>query len=235
MITPVVADMNHNNSVNFSQLPPTLWGIIHKARQGLGFGDPKYAQRMAAVKSMGKLWAAYDFATGDDPVANANEFLAYSKLGPKDGAWLDFEDNTASEMTADEAYTFLDTVNQKRGIACGIYGGNRIREQINAQDPRWIDLAEYTPLWQCRYIASQPNSTTDLFAAIPPIAPWKSNMLIQYTGDGIGPMPHTVGGLENGADLNAFIGLFADLCRAWPGGTLPAAPAVAQAPTPQAA
>jgi GH25 family lysozyme M1 (1,4-beta-N-acetylmuramidase) len=134
--------------------------------------------------------------------------------------WLDFEDNSQSEMSGDQAYEFLDRVNQKLGRACGIYGGNRIREQIRPDDPKWIDIAKVTPLWQCRYIKAQPNNNDGLFAAIPPIAPWTSNTFIQYTGDGIGPQPHTVQGLENGADLNVFRGTRDQLVGIWAGLTL---------------
>ena len=123
-----------------------------------------------------------------------------------DGAWFDFEDNSASQMTGDQAHEFLDRVSQKLGRACGIYGGNRIREQIDPQAAKWIDMAARAPLWQCRYISVQPDDNDELFRLIQPIPPWTKNTIIQYTGDGVGPIPHTVQGLENGADLNVFIG-----------------------------
>jgi hypothetical protein len=44
--------------------------------------------------------------------------------------------------------------------------------------------------------------------------------LLQYTGDGVGPLPHTAPGLENGADLNAFDGTDDALRAAWAGGAL---------------
>jgi lysozyme len=222
-IVPAVADMNHANSVNFTDLAAAgIWGVIHKARQGTGYGDPAYLARQSLAKGAGLLWGAYDFATGDNVASNVGDFLAYAKLGPQDSAWLDFEDNTESEMSGDQAYEFLDRVSQELGRACGIYGGNRIREQIDPQSAKWIEMAKVAPLWQCRYINSQPPDVGSLFKAIPPLPPWTVNTLIQFTGDGVGPMPHTVQGLENGADLNAFNGSRDQLKATWPGGIFPA-------------
>ncbi len=228
-IIPLVADIAHFNPVNFTELKNAGFaGIIHKARQGVGVGDSKYAARMAAAKSTGLRWGAYDFATHDDVAANVAAFLATARLEPTDSAWLDFEDNAHSQMTAGQAYEFLDRVAQKRGCACGIYGGNRIREQIDRHDAKWIDMAERAPLWQCRYVKVQPADNAELFRVIAPIPPWTKNFLIQYTGDGVGPRPHTAPGLANGADLNAFNGSDEELAAAWTGWT-------AQAPTREAA
>jgi len=217
-IVPVVADMNHANSLNLTRLKAAgIWGIIHKARQGLSFEDRAYATRRKAAEDMGFLWGAYDFATHDDVEDNVDAFMATAQPGPHTSMWLDFEDNTHSQMTAAQALEFLDRVSQKTGRACGIYGGNRIREHVDPQDAGWIDMAKLAPLWQCRYISSQPDSTATLFARVPSIPPWTSNFLIQYTGDGIGPRPHTVAGLEDGADLNAYNGTLEEMTAAWAG------------------
>lgn len=229
-IVPVIADMYHANSVNFTKLKGAgIWGIIHKARQGVGFGDPAYASRRAIAEQLGFLWAAYDFATGDDVQANVDDFFKTANPSDKTGMWLDFEDNSASQMTADQAHQFLDTVNQRLGRACGIYGGNRIREQISPDDPKWVDMARITPLWQSRYISVQPIDTASLFQDIAPIPPWTSNTIIQYTADGSGPLPHTVPGLEDGADLNAFNGSYNQLVAIWAGTAIPSAVATSAA------
>jgi lysozyme len=221
-IVPVIADMYHANSVNFTKLKRAgIWGIIHKARQGVGFADPAYARRRVIAEQLGFLWAAYDFATGDDVQANVDAFLKTADPSEKTGMWLDFEDNSVSQMSADQAYLFLDMVDQRLGRACGIYGGNRIREQIPPDDPKWIDMARVTPLWQSRYISAQPKNTAALFRDIAPIPPWTMNTIIQYTGDGAGPLPHTVPGLEDGADLDAFNGSYSELAVIWPGSALP--------------
>jgi GH25 family lysozyme M1 (1,4-beta-N-acetylmuramidase) len=217
-IIPTIADIYHGNPVDFGKIAAAgIWGVIHKARQGLRYSDPSYHSRMDAAKAAGLLWAGYDFATGDDVELNVSSFLAFAALSDSDGAWLDFEDNAASQMSADQAWEFLDRVAQKRGRACGIYGGNRIREHINPNNSKWIDMAKVVPLWQCRYIGLQPADNEELFKVIHPIPPWTKNTIIQYTGDRIGPQPHTVDGLQNGADLNAFLGTRDDLAAIWPG------------------
>ncbi len=223
-IIPLVADIAHFNPVNFSELKEAGFvGVIHKARQGVAVGDPKYAARMAAAKNAGLRWGAYDFATHDDVAANVAAFLAYARLDDADSAWLDFEDNAHSQMTGEQAYEFLDRVAQERGRACGIYGGNRIREQVKPHSAKWIDMAAVAPLWQCRYIGSQPADNAELFRRVPPIPPWTSIFLLQYTGDGVGPRPHSAPGLQNGADLNAFNGAAAELAATWSGALLAAA------------
>lgn len=215
-ITPNIIDLNHANPVNFTQIVGAgILAMIHKSRQGLGFGDPLYQRRMAAAKAAGLLWGAYDFATGDPVAQNVDVFLSYSSLDQKDMAFLDFEDNTHSEMSGDQAYEFLDRVAQRRGRPCSIYGGNRIREQIDQHDPKWIDMAKTAPLWQCRYIKGQPADNEALLSAIPPIAPWTNNFIIQYTGDGVGPLPHSILGLQTGADLDVFVGTKDQLTKVW--------------------
>jgi lysozyme len=227
MITPVVADIYHGNPINFTEVVQSgIWGIIHKCTQGFA-ADPLYARRQIASRACGVLWAAYDFATGDNPVNNADNFLKRANLSSKDGAWLDFEDNTYSQMSGNQAYAFIDHVNQKLGRACGIYGGNRIREHIDPQDKKWIDLAKVTPLWYCRYMLRNFNDTAQLFQVITPPHPWTKITLIQYTGDGVGPPPHSVVGLQSGADLNAFNGARSELEAVWAGmPTTPAQPQV---------
>lgn len=222
MITPNVADIAHFNPVNFSEIVASgIWGVVHKSNQGIHVvPDDQYGKRKALAKQAGLLWGAYDFATADPVDQNVAEFLKTAALDPGDAAVLDFEDNTHSEMTSDQAAEWLDRVMQATGRAAVIYGGNRIREQIRPQDTKWIDLAKTVRLWQCRYIGGQPADNAALFAAIKPISPWTENFMIQYTGDGVGPKPHTVAGLENGADLNVFNGTREQLTAAWAGAAI---------------
>lgn len=221
-IVPVVADFNHNNTVDFAKLAGAgCVGVILKARQGIGFEDPAFRARRDAARAVGIKVGAYDFATHDDATDNAADFLKTTGIDRDLSYWLDFEDNRASQMTADQAGDFLDAVDQATGRACGIYGGNRIFEQITDDDPWWA----LHPLWLCQYKTDASLRNTDLAGLKPHIRippPWKSWFLLQYTGDGIGPNPHTMPGLENGADLNAFDGTPDQLRAAW---LLPPAPA----------
>lgn len=224
MIVPNGADMAHFNPVNFTDIAAAgIWVVLHKSNQGTHvLPDNMYAKRKPLAKQIGLGWAAYDFATGDPVAQNVAEFLKCAALDADDAAVLDFEDNTQSEMTGEEAYEWLDRVQQATGRAAIIYGGNRIREQIDPQAAKWIDMAKVVRQWQCRYIKGQPADNAALFKQTPPIPPWNSCFGIQYTGDGVGPPPHTVNGLQSGADLNVFMpgATKEQLLAAWPGAAL---------------
>jgi lysozyme len=218
-IVPTVCDMFHGNPVDFGKLAAAgMWGVIHKARQGIYISDSSYAARMEQAKVAGLLWAAYDFGVSDDIASDVATFLAFANLSDNDGVWLDFERNAASQMTGDQAFEFMDRVAQKLGRACGIYGGDQIRGQIKPDDPKWIDMAQVSSLWQCRYIGLNAADNEELFNLIKPIPPWTKNTLIQYTDGANGPQPHSVNGLDpNHDDLNAFLGTRAELAQIWPG------------------
>lgn len=226
MITPVVADMNHNNPVDFAKIAANgIVGVVHKAIQGLGFTDPAYDDRRAKAQAAGLKWGAYDFATGDKVADNVARFFAVTKPDAQTLMCLDFEDNTHSQMSGAQAHEFLDRVDQKLGRACWIYGGDRIFEEITDDDPFWAQH----PLWLCQYKTDPALRDTDLATLnnhikVPP--QWKTWTLLQYSADGKGPLPHTVPGLEQGADLNAFSGTADQLRAFWPG------PALTIKPTP---
>lgn len=238
MLVPVVADMNHNNPIGqreggelagFRAMAAAgCVGIIHKARQGVGFADNAFARRRDLAWSAGLEVGAYDFATHDDVAANVAAFLATASISDKLSYWLDFEDNGASEMTGEQAAEFLDRVDQKIGRACGIYGGNRIFEEITDDDQEDVDWWALHPLWLCQYKTDPALSDADLATLKPRIhipSQWRKPgwFLLQYTGDGHGPRPRTMPGLENGADLNVYDGTPDALRAAW------ALPAIAAA------
>jgi GH25 family lysozyme M1 (1,4-beta-N-acetylmuramidase) len=224
MLTPVVADMNHNNPISWSDLTTRsgLWGLIHKATEGPHYHDSKYAARRRLAEASGLLWGAYDFASGDPPEQNANDFLAYAGITDRSVApCLDYEQSFIhSNMTALQARIFLDTVDQKTGRACWIYGGNWVFERISTlhMSQADVDWWRMHPLWLCQYkIGIQPDTYQQLLRHLRIPRPWGAPSLIQYTGDGVGPLPHSVPGLERGADLNVFGGTKAQLTALWYG------------------
>ena len=202
MIHPVVCDLNHANQINFTKVKAAgILGIIHKATEGF-WRDPAYKSRRSAAEAMGFLWGAYSFATGDSVKANVETFFEAADPGDKTLMCLDFEDNSRSEMSGSQAREFLDRVDQKLGRACWIYGGNRIFEHVRPND----EFFAQHPLWLCQYKLIEVDSLDELNDHIKVPPPWENYTLLQYTGDGFGPRPHTVDGLEDGADLNAFGG-----------------------------
>lgn len=210
-----VADMNHNNPVDFGKLAKAgCVGVIHKASQGLGFTDNKYAARRVAAKAEGVAWGAYEFNTRDDVVKSVDHFLAIAQPDEHTSLWLDFENNPKSEMTVDQARRFLDLVDMRTGRYCGIYGGNKLKELLPGPD---AFFAKH-PLWLCQYpkASSVQDAINRGLFKLP--RPWRDvgAFLIQYTGDGIGPPPHTMDGLEKGADLSFYRGTADALRAAWP-------------------
>src|SRR5208282_5903057 len=150
----------------------------------------------------------YDFASGDPPAENAARFLADVAPSPHTLCCLDYEKSaTHSQMTAAQARTFMEAVDQKIGRACWIYGGNWVAENISVQrmSSADVDWWRMHPLWLCQYKTGvQPATYGDLLRMLRIPRPWSAPTLVQYTGDGVGPPPHTVPGLERGADLNVF-------------------------------
>ena len=61
-----------------------IWGLIHKANQGLGVNDPAYAGRTRNACLGGLLTGAYHFNTGDTIPGQVNHFFdAAIKLARK--------------------------------------------------------------------------------------------------------------------------------------------------------
>lgn len=225
-----VADMYHGNPVDFGKLAAASWngikcvGAIHKASQGARDADPAYASRRGLALRAGLLWGAYGFNTGELVAAQVAEFL---KVAAPDATMLlalDFEDNSQSNMSLAQACEWLDRVEQSQGRYCRMYSGNRLKELIvHATTAQRDFLAACADrLWGCQYAAA----FKDVDAAGKPL-PWAAPFLWQDTGDGIGPQPHTLDGLQAGVDLSIFKGTRAALTAAWPGAKIPARAATA--------
>jgi lysozyme len=217
----LVADLNHANPINFNKLKATglVSGIIHKVSQGLLFTDRMYTQRKFAALEAGFLWGGYDFATDDDVAMNVDRFLALAGRGAGRGDpqmlyCLDYENNPRHDMSMAMALEFLQRVDQAIGRPCVIYGGDRIKRFVPGLNDSQRDILAARPLWGCEYGPRWKNVDVNGHPL-----PWTDGPdLWQYTGDGVGPGPHTVDGLENGADLSKFLGEPAAFGSWWLGG-----------------
>ncbi len=231
-----VTDLYHGNPVDFHKLANASYngikcvGIIHKASEGADVADPMYASRRPVALNAGFLWGAYAFNTGQPVADQVAEFLKIAAPDNATALFLDFEDNTQSEMSLAQAVEFLDRVEQAIGRHCRLYSGNRLKELIvRATDAeRTFLAADPTRLWGCEYGPQFKDTDT---AGHP--LPWAAPFLWQDTGDGLGPQPHTLNGLHAGADLSVFKGTRIDLEQVWAGsGPKPLVPAQQQtAPT----
>ena len=137
----IVIDLSHHNeNVDLAEVSAAgIVGVIHKATQGSGFKDPRYAARRRQAQQAGLLWGAYHFATAADPVAQAKFFLSVSQPGLADLVVLDFEQNEGTPgntMTLNQARTFISTVQDTMGITPGLYGGAYLKQQLSGAERR---------------------------------------------------------------------------------------------------
>jgi GH25 family lysozyme M1 (1,4-beta-N-acetylmuramidase) len=128
----LASDAHHTDPVaDFRALAqPGIWGIIHKATQGIGVADPAYASRVKNARLAGLLTGAYHFNTGDTIASQVNHFFDVAEPDSQTLMALDFEDNRASQMSLVQAMQFLQLGDEKLGRPLWIYSGNRIKELI---------------------------------------------------------------------------------------------------------
>lgn len=204
-----VIDISHHNIIRDLKLAAAagIRGVIHKATQGKAYADPTYLERRAMAAESDLLWGAYHFATGDDAKAQAKWFINKARPDEKTLLVLDYEDNRLSSMHIHQAMDFLHQVEDLAGRKAAIYSGNRLKETIgslNATDRAYLTSHR---LWLCQY---GPR------AVLP--KGFKEYWLWQFTGDGVGPKPHSVPGVAgDGIDINTFNGTREELAASWVG------------------
>lgn len=206
-MTPRVIDISHHNTVKDLKATAAagVWGVIHKASQGRAYRDPDYAVNRKAAAAAGLLWGAYHFNTGDDVASQVDWFIKCAAPDNQTLMVLDFEDNRPSNMSIGQAVQFLHLLEQKMGRKGAIYSGNRLKESIGQLSPMERAYLLTHRLWLCQY---GPR------AVLP--AGFKNYWLWQFTGDGVGPLPHSVPGIAgSGIDINAFDGTKAQLSAGW--------------------
>ena len=207
---------------NVSDIPALLAGfnqvkaagiafLIHKASEGVGYHDPRYAARRSAwmngtaipvtdvdgtALELYPAWGAYHFFHGTSEaaaIAEAKYFLGVAALGPGDFACLDWENVGASGYAPPAVYAdaFCKTVEDALGRACAVYGGNVPRENLTSSvGSAVITNFSARQFWFCQYGAYQPS--------LLPLA-WKETgpFLWQDDGDRYGPGPHVIPGIVN--------------------------------------
>ena len=212
-MTPYVVDISHHNTgtlaggvIDFEAMQKAgIWGVIHKASQGRAYRDPDYAARRKDATRVGLLWGAYHFNTGDSIDGQVENFLAAADPDDKTLLVLDFEDNRLSNMSIEQAITFLGLAEKRIGRSLAIYSGNRVKANIYRLSGLDRDYLTSHRLWLCQY---GPR------AVLP--TGWAKWWLWQYTGDGIGPLPHAIAGVKGtGIDLNTYSFSREQLAQEW--------------------
>ncbi len=208
----VIIDINHDN--HFDAVKARNAGVravIHKASEGATFQDPAYRKRRKDALAAGLLWGAYHFSSSRPANEQADNFLAATQSGDPavDNTatlfCLDFEPSSSGpDMTLEQAQAFVVRVKEKTGRWPMIYGGNMLRDAVQAHgaDP----ILKNCPLWYARYRSQPVGIPTDT---------WPHFILWQYTDGSLGPSPHAFPGLDAG-DRDCYAGTEAQLKAAWP-------------------
>lgn len=214
--TPRVVDIYHGDNVEgndcvagFQKAKDAgVWGIIHKASQGTNYKDTAYDRRRDAAEKVGLLWGAYHFNNGDDVADQVDQFMKAANPDKNTLMVLDFEDNPRSNMSIHEAVSFLKLLEDKIGHEAALYSGNRLKDNITKLSSDEFEYITSKRLWLCQYgpRAKLPKG-------------FDKYWLWQYTGDGMGPLPHYVPGITvpggKGIDLNVYDGTLEDLQKEW--------------------
>lgn len=193
---PVVVDLSHHDNVKNFKLAykDGLRGIIHKATQGTSYVDPTYESRKPKAIAAGFLWGAYHFGTDSDVDEQVSHFL--DTIGDANDTLiaLDYEPNpSGGTMSLDQAREWIEKVEEKTGQSVVLYSGHLIKQELgDDKDGFWGKRR----LWLAQYgnNAKLPDA-------------WDKYWIWQYTGDGVGPEPHSVNGITGDAlDLNVYSG-----------------------------
>lgn len=216
IITPRVIDISHHNvgplkggQIDFEAAAKAgIWGVICKASEGTGYGDPTYDARRPLIKAAGLVHGAYHFNTGEDTRTQVERFLAQAEPSNTTCMVLDFERQTnlkLGNMTIQQACEFLHLIDDALGRKAKIYSGDRLKENIGQLGPLDRAFLLEHDLWLAQY-----GATAELPAG------YAKYWLWQFTGDGFGEMPHSIAGINGkGCDLNAFGGDCDALVASW--------------------
>jgi lysozyme len=204
---PVIVDLSHHDNVRDWDAVQAfgILGVINKATEGKGLTDKTYAIRRNPAREHGLQYGAYHFMRPGDPIAQADHFLEVALNVPHPDELLLALDHEDSNVPLDNAKQWMKRVADKSQRLPILYSGFLIKQQLGQGHDAF--LARHR-LWLAHF-SSQP--------VCPPT--WEAPWIIQFTGDGIGPGPHQVPGIEieGGIDLNHFGRTAADLKNEWTG------------------
>lgn len=214
--TPRVIDLSHHNvgplkggGIDFDAVATAgIWGVICKASEGAGYGDPTYDVRRRSIKAAGLLHGAYHFNTGEAVRAQVDRF--FLEADPDDSTLmvLDFEKQTVKskgQMSVSQAIVFLHMVETRLGRKAAIYSGDVLRENIGRLGPLDREYITSHRLWHCQYgpVARLPVG-------------FERYWLWQYAADGFGPQPHGIAGVKGlGTDMSTYAGSREQLAAEW--------------------
>lgn len=172
---------------------------ILKVSQNLRL-DSKFIDYARRAAETGMQVGGYHFGGNGDGADQADLYM--SRLKPGQLMCLDFERYPKSQMTVTQAEEFVLRCKAKTGNIPVLYYGELLIELEAKRKISQHSILRSCPAWISRYGPKQPVAIGghDL-------------VMWQYTGDGVGPEPHSVAGVNNSADLSVWVGNPADIPR----------------------
>src|SRR5262249_37473741 len=182
---PVIVDLSHFDDVQAWDAVKEfgILGVINKATEGPGMIDKTYAIRQKPAADHGLLYGAYHFLRPGDPVAQADHFLDVALKVPNPNEVLLALDHEDKRVPLSDAKRWLQRIIDKTGGRRAVlYSGFLIKQQLGKGKDGF--LAQHR-LWLSHFSAR-------------PVCPpnWAAPWIIQFTGDGTGPLPHKVPGIH---------------------------------------
>lgn len=227
-IVPKIIDIYHDdNASDFGKAYAFgIRGVIHKATEGNTVTDRAYAARRPLALAAGMLWGAYHFMRPGDMVAQAKRFVAISAPDSKTLIAIDHEDGDVSLASLIQFYQALKASLAALGLRPKIklYSGFLIKQQLPHATPAQVAILLEMDLWGCEYAPSWKHEDS----ADKPL-PWSDIWAWQFTGDGEGPVPHDVPGIQTNMDISSFTPSDAALAAGWAAVASPMIPAPGEA------
>jgi lysozyme len=206
-----VIDLYHLDSVtDWGRVKAAgIVGVLHKATEGVTVTDSKYHSRRDAARAAGLLWGCYHFSSGNDGTAQANHLLDYAAPDDGDIVCVDVEpSHSGPNMTYAQLLSFVTRISARLGRLPMIYGGQSLLVDLMRRQAS--SIVTQCPLWYVEYPAEDATHPKH-----PLPHGWADWTLWQYTGDGVGPLPHGVDGIDK-CDRDTFNGTVSELKQQWP-------------------
>lgn len=203
-VVPRVIDLSHYENVQdkFAGAKAFgIWGVINKVTEGRGVQDHSFGWRRGPARDMGLLYGGYHYMSPGDIEEQVSWFL--TNIGTDISDLLLALDHEDPKVPLSDVQKWLQLVHDKVGRWPKLYSGFLIKQQLGTKtDPFWKNI----DLWLSQY---GPK----------PVCPkqWPTQWLWQYTGDGVGPLPHNVPGITcaKGLDINHYSGSLEKLKAEW--------------------
>lgn len=165
--------------------------VIVKATEGLNYVNPYCEPKVQQARSLGLKWGFYHFASGTDPIAEADWFVKNCVGYFGEGIpVLDFEADAVARGSK-WARKFLCRVYERTGIHAMVYMSQSVTMEHN-----WTEVAKDHGLWVAKY----PNISHPGFDYAPDfeggIGAWETIAIWQYASDG------RIDGYDGNLDLN---------------------------------